>query len=225
MVMLNNTRPGCAAPVMNRLHTPSSPLQRVVNSGLLRCAIPHHLGGSGGRVNDLAQAAERLHQQDPEAAAVLWAQRLAIEALVQTRNVGLRELWLPDFLSGDRAATLAPGARELTAEDTGRGWLLSGQLRGVPNLPWEGFSLVAPVHLGEGNTGWVLLRSEEDGLSVHPAPEAHEHEHEPAHASLRLHRVYFREDEWLGEHDMAQRLAPVAEALAPCRPRAAAVNT
>jgi len=213
--MLTDTGLPGTAPVVDAPHASPSPLQRVVDSGLLRCAVPRPLGGSGG-LDDLVRAAGQLAQQDPEAAAVLWAQRLAIEALVQTTNVGLRELWLPEFLSGTRAATLAPGGRELTAEDTGRGWLLSGPLHGVPNLPWEGFSLVAPVRLGDGNAGWVLLRSEEDGLSVHPAPEAHENR--PAHASLRLHRVFFREDEWLGEQSMALLLAPVAEALATCRP-------
>lgn len=216
--MLTDTGLPGTAPVVNVLHAPPAPLQRVVDSGLLRCAVPRPLGGSGG-LDDLARAAGRLPQQDPEAAAVLWAQRLAIEALVQTANVGLRELWLPEVLSGNRAATLAPGDRELTAEDTGRGWLLSGSLHGVPNLPWEGFSLVAPVRLGDGNAGWVLLRSEENGLSVHPAAPGH------AHASLRLNRVFFREDEWLGEQSLAQQLAPAAEALAPCRPRAPALNT
>ena len=216
--MLTDTWPCGTAPVVNALRASASPLQRVVDSGLLRCAVPRTLGGSGGH-DDLARAAGQLAQQDPEAAAVLWAQRLAIEALVQTANVGLREFWLPDFLSGHRAATLAPGGKELTAEDTGRGWLLSGPLHGVPNLPWEGFSLVAPVRLGDGNAGWVLLRSEEDGLTVHPAPPGH------AHASLHLNRVFFREDEWLGEQNMARLLAPVAEALTPCRPRAAALNT
>ncbi len=217
--MLTDTGLPGTAPVVDALHASPSPLQRVVDSGLLRCAVPRPLGGSGGDLNDLAQAAGLLQQQDPEAAAVLWAQRLAIEALAQTFNVGLLELWLPDFLSGHRAATLAPGGKELTAEDTGRGWLLSGSLHGVPNLPWEGFSLVAPVRLGDGNAGWVLLRSEEDGLTVHPAPPGH------AHASLHLNRVFFREDEWLGEQNMRQLLAPVAEALTPCRPRAPALNT
>ena len=216
--MLTDTWPCGTAPVVNALHASPSPLQRVVDADLLRCAVPRPLGGSGGH-DDLARAAGQLAQQDPEVAAVLWAQRLAIEALVQSFNVGLRELWLPEFLSGHRAATLAPGGKELTAEDTGRGWLLSGSLHGVPNLPWEGFSLVAPVRLGDGNAGWVLLRSEEDGLTVHPAPPGH------AHASLHLNRVFFREDEWLGEQNMRQLLAPVAEALTPCRPRAPALNT
>jgi hypothetical protein len=218
MTMLTDTGLLCTAPVVNTRHTSSAPLQRVVDSGLLRCAVPRPLGGSGG-LDDLVRAAGLMQRQDPEAAAVLWAQRLAIEALVKTFNVGLRELWLPEFLSGHRAATLAPGGRELTAEDTGRGWLLSGQLHGVPNLPWEGFSLVAPVRLGDGNAGWVLLRSEEDGLSVLPASAGH------AQASIHLNRVFFREDEWLGDSDLATLLTPVAEALAPCRPRAPATNT
>jgi len=210
--MLLETGPRTAESVVNRSLPPFAPLQRVVDSGLLRCAVSHHLGGHGGSLDDLARSAALLRQKDPEAAVVLWAQRLAIEALVQTANVGLRELWLPEFLSGNRAATLAPGGRELTAEDTGRGWLLSGQLHRVPNLPWEGFSLVARVRLCDGNAGWVLLRSEEDGLFIHPAPTGH------VHASIHLNRVYFREEEWLGEQSMAQLLAPVAQALATCRP-------
>lgn len=219
MAMLTDTGLLGTAPVVNALQASRSPLQRVVDSGLLRCAVPRDLGGNGGGLDDLAHAAGLLQRQDPAAAAVLWAQRLAIEALVQTANVGLREFWLPDFLSGDRAATLAPDGRELTAEDTGRGWLLSGVFHGVPNLPWEGFSLVAPVRLGDGNAGWVLLRSEEDGLSVLPPPPGH------AQASLCLNRVFFREDEWLGAHGLADLLAPVAEALAHCRPRTPASNT
>ena len=223
--MLTDTGLLGTAPVVNALQASRSPLQRVVDSGLLRCAVPRDLGGNGGGLDDLAHAAGLLQRQGPAAAAVLWAQRLAIEALVQTFNVGLRELWLPEFLMGSRAATLAPGGRELSAEDTGRGWLLSGRLHGVPNLPWEGFSLVAPVRLGDGNAGWVLLRSEEDGLSVHATPETHPHEHESTQVSIHLNRVFFREDEWLGEHDLATLLSPVAEALAPCRPSAAVLNT
>lgn len=192
--------------------TPSATaLQRVVKSGLLRHAMATRWGGDGGCLVDLALAAADLLQQDPEAARVLWAQRLAIEALLLSPNVGLRELWLSDLFSGNRAGTLAFAGAPLTGEDTGRGWLLSGQFEHVPNLPWEGFSLLAPVDLG-GAEGWVFLRSEEDGLSVHPNPDA------PGLATLRLHRVYFREDEWLGEADLTDRLAPLALALASCRP-------
>jgi alkylation response protein AidB-like acyl-CoA dehydrogenase len=216
--MLSNTSSPGIAPVVNGPPAPPSPLQRVVASGLLQCAVPIHLGGNGASLDELALAAGLLQQQDPEAAAVLWAQRLAIEALVQTFNVGLRELWLPDLLSGDRAATLAPCGTALSAEDTGRGWLLSGLFHGVPNLPWEGFSLVAQVQLGDGLAGWVLLRSEEDGLTVLPVRPGQ------AHASLRLNRIFFREDEWLGEPDMGDLLTPVADALASCRPGSPAAN-
>lgn len=192
-----------------------TPLARLAQTGLLRCAVPARMGGDGGDAADLALAASLLLQRDTAAAAVLWAQRLAIEALVQTPNVALRELWLPDLMRGERAGTLSPEAAPLTGEDTGRGWRLSGQLPDVPNRPWEGFSLVAPLRLGEAPAGWALLRSEEDGLGAlpaagHPTPQL---------ATLALRRVYFREDEWLGEADLAQRMAPVAWALAPFQPR------
>lgn len=196
-----------------------SALPRVVATGLLRCAVPASMGGLGGSLDELAQAAQALKRQDPEAATVLWAQRLAIEALVQSPNVGLRELWLPDLFSGHRAGTLPIGQPPLTGEDTGRGWLLSGQFEGVPNLPWEGFSLVTPVCLGPSE-GWILLRCEEDGLSVRPG-SAH---HSPDQAALHLNKVHVREDEWLGDASLSARLVPLAFALGSCRPRLSALT-
>ena len=198
---------------------PPTALQRVVATGLLRCAVPTSCGGNGGSLDDLSQAAQVLKRQDTEAATVLWAQRLAIEALVQSPNVGLRELWLPELFSGHRAGTLPIGAPPLTAEDTGRGWLLSGRFDGVPNLPWEGFSLVAPVCLGSSK-GWIFLGSEEDGLSVHPASDNHASDL----GTLRLRNVYFRVDEWLGDADLTERLLPLAFALGSCRPRLSALT-
>lgn len=192
-----------------------SPLERLAQTGLLRCAVPAGMGGDGGDASDLALAARLLLPREPAAACVFWAQRLAIEALVHSPNVGLRELWLPDLMGGQRAGTLPPRADPLRAEDTGRGWRLSGALADVPNRPWEGFSLVAPVRLGDTPAGWALLRSEEDGLSALPGPGGTTTQT----ATLRLRRVYFREDEWLGEADLAQRMAPVARALAPFQPR------
>lgn len=99
------------------------------------------------------------------------------------------------------------------AVPTRRGWRLNGTLHGELNRPWEGFSLVAPVRLGDGPTGWVLLRSEEDGLAAQASAAP------PVHAldTLTLRNVFFREDEWLGEADLATRLMPVAQALASCR--------
>ena len=200
--------------------TPLAHLTHLAQTGLLRCAVPVRMGGDGGGPADLALAASLLLPRDIAAAAVFWAQRLAIEALVQSPNVALRELWLPDLLSGERAGTLSPHTTPLTGQDTGRGWWLTGLLPDVPNRPWEGFALVAPLRLGDAPAGWALLRSEEDGLSAqadaaHPAPYL---------ATLELRRVYFREDEWLGEADLVARMAPVASALAPFKPRTQAIT-
>ncbi|MDP1687051.1 hypothetical protein [Hydrogenophaga sp.] len=192
-------------------------LRQVVDSGLLRCGVPRRLGGSPDGLDALAAGAAEFATHRPGAAWLLWAQRMAIEALLQSPNFGLRELWLADFLSGERAATLAPSFNALQAHDTGRGWLLDGQLVAVPNLQWAGFSLVAPVRLQGPDTHWVLLRGEEDGLYIGP----HAGGKPPGHAliaTLQLKHVFFREDEYLDGPDLPQRLAPVASALAASLP-------
>lgn len=207
---LEPTKPPPAPPGLDAL-------REVVDSGLLRCGVPAHLGGAGDGLAALAAGAAELARHDPAAAWLLWAQRLAIEALLQSPNVALREHWLADFLSGERAATVAPSFDALYAHDTGRGWLLRGELQPVPNLQWAGFSLIAPVRLNGPVDHWVLLRSEEDGLSVVPDTGANW----PAKAlsgTLLLEHVFFREDEWLFGPDLPQRLAPVAAALAPGLP-------
>jgi len=192
-------------------------LQGVVDSGLLRCGVPVQLGGSGEGLDTLAAGAAELARHDPAAAWLLWAQRLAIEALLQSSNIALRDHWLADFMCGERAATVAPSFDALYAHDTGRGWLLRGELKPVPNLQWAGFSLIAPMRLNGPVDHWVLLRSEEDGLSIVPDTGAHWPENALA-ATLRLEHVFFREDEWLAGPDLPQRLAPVAAALAPGLP-------
>ena len=192
-------------------------LQGVVDSGLLRCGVPVQLGGSGEGLDTLAAGAAELARHNPAAAWLLWAQRMAIEALLQSPNIALRDHWLADFLCGERAATVAPSFDALYAHDTGRGWLLRGELKPVPNLQWAGFSLIAPMRLNGPVDHWVLLRSEEDGLSVVPDTGAHWPGNALA-ATLRLEHVFFREDEWLAGPDLPQRLAPVAAALAPGLP-------
>ena len=194
-------------------------LRQVVDSGLLRCGVPAHLGGSAQGLDALAMGAAELAQQHPAAARLLWAQRLVIEMLLQSPNVALREHWLADFLSGERAATASPLLDALRARDTGRGWLLQGRLILVPNLQWAGFSVVAPVQFDAARPQWVMLRSEEDGLGLIPdtgagVPVA------SLTANLKLAHVYFREDEWLCGPDLPERVAPVAAALAICWPHA-----
>lgn len=191
-------------------------LTEVVDSGLLRCGVPPRLGGNGGGLDRLMAGAADLARHHPTAAWLLWAQRMAIEALLQSGNVALREHWLADFLCGERAATVSPSLQALQARDTGRGWLLQGDIAAVPNLQWAGFSLAAPVHLGEQRDHWVLLRSEENGLSTVPATTAHRPDAQAA--SLAIRNVFFREDEWLGGPELPQRMAPVAIALARCLP-------
>lgn len=208
-----------------------SVLATVVRSGLLGCAVPAALGGHGGGLDELADGARSLAALDPAAGWVLWAQRLAIEALVHSPNIGLRDYLLPDLLTGERAGTLPlppwpgalghrrlPGAAaaacsSLVAMGQPQGLRLYGQLPCVPNVQWAGHVLVAPVNHTPGPPHWVLLRGEEDGLRAGidlgpPCPRG------SRSATLTLDGVFFRADEELAGPELPALLQPVALALA-----------
>jgi alkylation response protein AidB-like acyl-CoA dehydrogenase len=191
-------------------------LRRIVASGLLRCGLPKHAGGDGGSIDDLCQAAQDMAANEPAAALVLWAQRLAIEALAQSSNVGLREYVLPDLLSGDRAGGLpaALGGAPISGHFSGRGWRLNGRIGWVPNLQWVNCVVITPLQLDDQDSGWVLLRGEEDGLKLDRLSD-HEAPASSRSADVTACNVFFREDEWLGSADFFARVAPVARALAP----------
>lgn len=187
-------------------------LREVVASALLRCGLPTALGGNGGTLAELAQGARRLAARNAAAGWILWAQRMAIEAIAGSPNIGLREYLLPDLLNGERAASMPLANTPLAGHDTGRGWRLDGRLACVPNWQWMGCSIVVPVLLGQA-PGWAVLRSEEDGLRIAACDSL-----APAFSrSVSVHcaGVFFREDEWLGGPELAERLAPLAQALAP----------
>eukprot|EP01034_Spumella_vulgaris_P037891 gene37891-46757_t len=97
----------------------SSPqaLRAAIPVDYLRCAVPTHMGGLGGGPEDLVPLMRSLCAQSLSAGVLFWCQRTAIEFLVQTFNVALREHLLPDLLSFQRAATapLSLDAPALTA--------------------------------------------------------------------------------------------------------------
>lgn len=206
-----------------------SVLATVVRSGLLRCAVPSSLGGLRGDLTELSEGARALAATDPAAGWVLWAQRLAIEALIHSPNIGLREFLLPDLLVGERAGTLplppwpdaqghsalplptSDASRALVALHESQGMRLYGQLPCVPNLQWQGHVLIAPVQMGH-QQHWVLLRSEEDRLSAgmdlgSPCPRG------SRCAALTLDGVFFRADEEVAGPELPALLQPTALAL------------
>lgn len=204
-------------------------LAAVIDSGLLRCAVPTALGGDGRPPAQLQEGAVRLAETNAAAGWVLWAQRLAIEALVHSPNIGVRDHLLPDLIRGERAGTLplppwdgaapavvhggAPArANSLVGMATAQGLRLYGQFPCVPNLQWQGHVLVAPLSTGQGEPQWVVLRGEEDGMRPGmdldaPCPRG------SRCAALSLDGVFFRANEELAGPELPQRLAPVARAL------------
>src|SRR3990167_1989260 len=181
----------------------------VAGGGLLRCAVPLAQGGDGALVDELVSRIRELAGQDMASARIAWAPRLAIEALVHSPNIALREHLLPDLLTGALAGTLSwrqdltlASARSLVqAQPLERGWHLKGLLDDVPNLQWEGYVVVCPVRF-DAQVGqpqrwaWVVLRSEEDGLR-HVIDVTRAQDVATASGTVRLNNVYFREDELL----------------------------
>lgn len=195
--------------------SPQNDLDHLRRLNLFRCAVPARYGGLGGEAHELAERMSELCQHSMSAALLFWGQRMAIEFLLQSANGALREYLLPDLLSGERAATvpLPMGLHRLQAQDTGRGWQLSGQGLQAVNAPPQGFSFVAPVQMGP-TAGWCLLRSEEDGFDVHAATGSASPSPSRAWtARIDVRQVFFREDEWLGDSTLERAVHPVRMAL------------
>lgn len=179
-------------------------LAALTDSGWLGVGVPSHLGGQGGQLEDLFRdpgarhGLQGLHHADR---LIFLSQRLVIEALVRTDNIGLRELRLPDLLSGATAGASALESPPLEARTLGLGWLFHGPLHGVPNLQWDGFSLLLPVQTAGRIEGVLLVRSEENGLTVRPGQN-------PALWSLaacgdvQFQQTFLRADEWLGDRPL-----------------------
>ena len=205
----------------------SSPqaLRAAIPVDYLRCAVPTHMGGLGGGPEDLVPLMRSLCAQSLSAGVLFWCQRTAIEFLVQTFNVALREHLLPDLLSFQRAATapLSLDAPALTAQEGGRGLRLSGWVQSVANAQADGVSLIVPVHMPAstpiptpiptpGFAGWAVLQSEEDGVHLEPGTLL-PHLHNTCPARVRVDQAFFRADEWLGDSRLLQQTEPVRLAL------------
>ncbi|RUP34634.1 MAG: acyl-CoA dehydrogenase, partial [Curvibacter sp.] len=82
---------------------PASDLAYLQDRNLFRCAVPTRHGGLGGEAHELAQRMAEVCEHSMSAALLFWGQRLAIEFVLQSANVALRDYLLHDLLSGDRA--------------------------------------------------------------------------------------------------------------------------
>lgn len=219
-----NPMPEVATPDVD----PETMLAEVVRLGLPRMAVPRHLGGDDADMDELIAAIDALAKRDTALAWLAWSQRMAVEALVQTPNVALREHLLPSLLDGSLAGALSWRAdlglsrprAALQAHALERGWHLSGQVDEVPNLQWSGFAMVCPAWFGSADQGgrlaWVVLRSEEDGLRP-VLDRGRAIARRAACGTVHLHDVYFREDELLADEvsTLAMPLRLLDQALRP----------
>ncbi len=159
---------------------------------ILRLGVPLEHGGAGGSARDAAEALASLARSDAAQAAKFWAQRLLVECLLHSFNVGLRDYHLPALLERSIDGTAALGPRmhgpepvTVAATDTHRGWRLSGRLPAPPNLESGWWIAAVPIAAPGGNTYVVgLVSSEHDGVTRADNGR-----------TLQLERVHFREDE------------------------------
>jgi alkylation response protein AidB-like acyl-CoA dehydrogenase len=198
---------------------PESLLAHIVALGLPRLHLPRALGGQGADATVLAAALQDLARQAPAAAWMAWSHCMAIEALVHSPNVAVRECVLPSLLDGSMAGAvswspdfgLAHSPKPVQALPLDRGWHLSGRLEQVLNLQWMGYLMLCPVWFKQAaqqpdRLGWTLLRSEEDGLRHEPdasRPLSRPLSRAAACGTVHLKQVYFREDELLADDAQA----------------------
>lgn len=187
----------------------------MADSGFFGVGVPIYLGGHGGHLEDLFRDPTARHWlqslQHPDL-LMFHSQRLVIEALVRTDNIGLQELRLPDLLSGTVAGASALESHPLEPKTIGLGWQFQGSLHGVPNLQWGGFSLLLPVQIAGQVEGVLLVRSEENGLTVHPS-ETPTLWALAALGDVHFHQSFLRADEWLGDLPLWESLTKTNQLL------------
>lgn len=190
-------------------------LTAIASTGYLRVGVPIDLGGHGGTLQDLFQdpAARQWLRDLPYPDQWLFrSQRLVVEALLRSDNVGLRELVLPELLDGAMGGASAMECPCLTAMPADLGWRLNGRLVGVPNLQWAGFYLLLPVQVNDRVDDLLLVRSEENDVTVQ-AGDPHELWQQAACGTVSFRQVFLRADEWLGDRSLWQTLADANRAL------------
>lgn len=189
-------------------------LLELAREGALRAGVPLDHGGAGGNLADAMDAVAATARHDVFKGLVLASQRLLMEAVLQARNVALREHHLPALLAGDIGGSCAASwpldadVMPLAAIDTGRGWRVSGRLPVMPNLDADWFLMSVPVSFDDRRSySLVMLRSDEDGLRVGASGLEG--------AELELRNVFLREDEILSTDGPSAiaRLALVSGAL------------
>lgn len=190
-------------------------LRQMGHMGLFQTGVPVSLGGHGGEMRDLCadtETARTVAALGSYAPQVFRSQRLAIESLLQSQNVALREFIVPDLVLAHRAGAAVLHGPALNGQAVGNGWQLNGSFNGVANLVWSGFSLVVPAQLEDNSPGWLMLRSEEDGLYASPGEDKAAWRGATM-GVVMLKQVFFRRDEWLGTDALTPHLQAAATEL------------
>lgn len=124
-------------------------LEKIAEQGVFAIGVPKELGGQGGSRADVIAFLSELAQHSLTAAFISWGHRTFIENILASEATFARETWLPDLLTGKRAAgtglsnatKFLSGIEKLNVsiyEKEGR-YFLRGRLPWVTNLRSDKF--------------------------------------------------------------------------------------
>lgn len=124
-------------------------LEKIAEQGVFTIGVPQEFGGQGGTKADVIAFLSELAQHSLTAAFISWGHRTFIENIIASQASFARETWLPELLTGKRAAGTAlsnatkflSGIEELNVsvyEKAGQ-YFLRGRLPWVTNLRADKF--------------------------------------------------------------------------------------
>lgn len=127
-------------------------LEKIAEQGVFAIGVPKELGGQGGSKAEVIAFLSELAQHSLTAAFISWGHRTFIENILSSEPSFARETWLPELLTGKRAAGTAlsnatkflSGIEELNVsiyEKEGQ-YYLRGRLPWVTNLRADKFVAV-----------------------------------------------------------------------------------
>lgn len=182
----------------------ASLLADLASSGFTGHGVPGEYGGGSARSGSSAELIKEAMREDMARGLVLVSQLATIHLLLASRNVALREHYVPQLVAGELFGSWPSAAMEMLllkdessvrALDTGRGMRLSGTVGRVLLPGSTRFLIASPITWNSAKgPGIALLDGDQDGLNLHQRPTG---AYGNALASVDLSSVYSRDDEWL----------------------------
>ncbi len=150
-------------------------LSKLAQADLFSLGIDNTLHPAGrGTMADAIHAVIQVASYSFTAAFVFWAQRAFIECLLGAEQAVQQQARLSALLRGERAGAVGLSnaikflggveSLQIQAEQAGAGYVLTGQLPWVSNVPLSGYFIAAAVQMPDASQAVWLLEQGDKGL-------------------------------------------------------------